>query len=334
MAPSADRKGLDKKSGELVHLKPSDSVKQTRLHYEVFLGRGEQNEIYEQSEELVKIVDDFGKGLVRGTIEAAQLAPIIKELLSPDVEKRNAAWLAINQHESNDPQVAEYVPTLAVDIGKRIPKFINKQRQKGNEADRDQFLQAVLELMSRNKTDLVKDPQGVNIESVLISAAMTSLILRNASEDNNSVPQDEVDRALYAAENFYQTLLEIIGYDGLVMLIKQQTDLVHFSMSDGEYDGITAEKLDLADKILDKLPPAKDMPKIIDQVVSKLTSNRDTASSSVLGNTSGHNIQVGSGRVYEEQDLDIDDGTERTFDAVRYVWRVKSRTSLARKTIR
>jgi hypothetical protein len=348
MPPKSDIKRTNENSGEF-SMKPSNAVNEAFLVYEAF-GGAEIDTLRQQADETIRIVYDFGKELVEGTYETAFLSPIIQELNSPDKTKKDAAWIAINQYASDNPDNVEYVRAFAYDIGIKIPRLINSNYDARTEIEPGKLdttppLQDILVLMSPIKTRLVKNPQGANIESALITAAMADTVLKRELKEPGSVSEDILLKTLFTVESILEPLMEIIGYDGLVMSLKEHVDLIHFKRSDDYYDGITAETLAFADKALARLPSAKDMAAVVDDLISQLT-NQDTKSDSVLRNTSGHNQQVGVGEVidqYADDAIEIDDDIEiddiediippnNKIPYVRYVWRVKSRASAAKKT--
>lgn len=328
-------------------LVPSDAVKKAWETFEHLAG-AEQESARVLSAEVVKVVHDFGKDLVPSTYEAAHLAVMYDELTELDSVNGQAAFRALEQYPLKDPQSREYVRTLAADLYK-VNDFLNHQwdnsvevvseqpedsepieRQYKNPWERRYKtipLKNVLELVADVPDNIIQNPEGVNIESILIGAALAYQTLRNAG----TVSEDRLLRTMYDVDSFYRPLQEIIGYDAFVMALKRESTLIRMSRNGGEYDGVTEEKLLIAREMLRKLPPAKKLPGIIDDLVSKLTL-RETESKPVLQDTSGHGIQLGTGRVSELAFEDIEDtAPPSVYDAIRYVWRVKTDTETAKK---
>lgn len=313
------------------------------------LSTSEKEKLQSSSADVIKSVYDFGKDLAPSTYEAAQLAPLMDELTSLDHARAESARQALQEYESKNPANSEYIRAFSSDI-RKINFFLDHhwdimadetitdsgaeyapmERQYNNPWARQIktiALRDVLELVSDTPNDVVKNPAGVNIESILIGASLAYNTLRNAG----SVSEDQLLRTIYDVDSFYRPLLEIIGYDGFVMALKRETILIRMSRNAGEYDGITEKNLKLARKMLSELPPAAKMPGIIDDLISKLTL-KDVESVSVLHDTSGHGIQFGTGTISEDDMLDFEDTvTEPVFDVIRDVWRVKSDTEVARK---
>lgn len=349
MPPKADKKH-SKEHSHKSPLEPSNSVKEAWGSWKANtdLSVIEQERVESISSDVVKIVYDFGKDLSPRTYEAIHLASLIYESTSPDPKRRALALQALKEFVSNKPNKSEYVPPFTADI-RKINSFLDHHwdhtsesmtyTENDDEPTERQYsnpwacsheiipLRDVLELVSEAPNDIVKNPGGVNIESILLGAGLAYETLRNAGR----VSEDQLLRTVYDVDTFYRPLLEIIGYDGFVMALKREVILIRMSRNGGKYDGITQESLDLARDMLRKLPPAKKIPGVVDNVVSKLTL-KDVDSESILRDTSGHGIQFGTGRVSERDMLDIEDsGSEPIFDAIRYIWRIKSDTEIARK---
>jgi hypothetical protein len=199
--------------------------------------------------------------------------------------------------------------------------------------------------------NLVANPQEANIESAFIDAASTYAVLKNIRLNPGSFSSEVIEKTLFAAESFHSTLLQVMGYDGLAIEIKDEVDLIRFARSDGEYDGITAESLEYARKVLAELPDAEHLPIVIDSLMSKLTHGKVAVSENVLRNNSGHNSQIIAGRIldeYMDDELEdtksrdeinqyMDDELENTkpkIFGVRFVARKKGLASAARKVTR
>ncbi|TAL14036.1 hypothetical protein EPN95_04400 [Patescibacteria group bacterium] len=342
MPPYVDTERSSEDSNDI--LRPSASVEETFLIYKALSGidNAEYKKLREKSTRVTVIVDDFGKDLRHSSREAAQLALLSKELSSPDKKRKNASWLAINQYDSDDPEDILYVHALTSNIGIKIPGFLAKHYESKAMDELKRFNPIddldILELMAREPSLLVKNPQGVNIESAFIDGCIVYDTLKQARLKPRSVSGDELSRAIFAAEAFHQQLMYYMGYDGLVMAISEELDDIHFRQSDGfkkglaVYDGITQSRLDTIDWIEAKLPPAKDIPEILDSVASTLTG-KDAESESVLRDGSGHNVQFGAGKVseiYTQEEME-DTIPIPTHEPERYVWRKKGRYSAARK---
>ncbi|MDB5166920.1 MAG: hypothetical protein JWN26_65 [Candidatus Saccharibacteria bacterium] len=348
MARPVDNPKSNERAGAL-SLKPSTSVEGT---WEVFekLSSVEQDGIRARATDIVKVVYDFGgfKELVPSAYEAVQLAPLMDELSGPDIALSSAAYSALQQYESNNPQDREYVRAFAADMVK-INKFVDAhwearetlepEQPVGSEPTERLYqspwerrynnipLKEVLELVSDTPDDIVQNPEGVNIESILIATASAYNTLRHADD----VSEDRLLETMYAVESFYQPLLEIIGYDGFGMALKRESTLVRMSRNGGQYDEVTGEKLEVAREMLRALGPPNKFPNTVSEMMSHLFLT-DSEGTSVLNDVSGHGIQFGSGLISEQSIDDLED-TLPTLDynTMRYVWRVKTDTSMAKK---
>ena len=350
MSSVLDRKQSNERKG-LESLKPSAPVEGSWEVFEKLTGT-EQTATRERAMDVVKVVYDFGgfKELVPSAYEAAQLLPLMEDLASPDNAVATAAYQALQQYESKNPQDRDYVRAMSTDIAK-INEFVDAhweskmtvEDEDGQPVDSEptarQYqspwvrryknipLKEVLELVSDTPDEIVLNPEGVNIESILVATASAYNTLRHADD----VSEDKLLKTMYAVESFYQPLLEIIGYDGFGMALKREATLIRMSRNAGQYDGVTAEKLEIARDMLRGLGDPNKLPNTVSEMMSHLFLTQSEGNT-VLNDVSGLGIQFGTGSI-AEQDIDELEDTVPTVDynTVRYVWRVKTDTSMARK---
>jgi hypothetical protein len=356
MPPKVDTKHSNEYS-QRSPLEPSTTVKETWAAWNAGsqLSDVERAKIQSASTDVVKVVYDFGKEIAPNTYEAAHLVSLMDEFANFNGFRSEFALENLEEHVSKKDEHrhgkqlenGEYVLPYTSDIQK-INSFLDHHWEKMSEGATDSStdepierqytnpwttrnktipLRDVFELVSDRPSDIVLNPEGVNIESILIGAGLVYNTLRNAG----TVSEDQLLRAVYDADTFYKPLLEIIGYDGFVSALKREAILIRMSRNAGEYDGITQESLELARGMLRELPPAPKMARIIDNLVSELTL-KDVNSKSVLRDTSGHGMQFGTGHISEDDMLDFEDTLPGpVFEAIRYTWRVKTDTESARK---
>lgn len=279
-----------------------------------------------RSHEIKDTIYDFAglKNLVSSVYEAAPLVELMEMLNSSDETQATDALDALRYYNSGNKQDSDYVRAVSADILK-INAFIDKHFRE-DKPDKQIPLKDVLELVSDDVTEDVEDPEGVNIESILIAAASAHNTLRNAAD----ISETDVLRAAYAADNFYRPLLEIIGYEAFASELHNQAGLDRMVRQSEEPDVVTPQNLKDAQEIKQKA--GLDTPeKVVKKVVERLFL-RDVDASSVLHNASWHKVGFGAGYIYDpERSLELG-GAEGSDDgSTRLVYRTKSDYSLAEK---
>lgn len=361
---------------------PSESAEAAWNIFDALTGVEHEN-MRNEAREIVKIVFDFGgtkgpeadsgtkKGLHPNTYEAAYLMPIMKKLSSIDSVERDAAIQALGQYnsgKSKDPAYIDghkYIRRISGDIVE-IDEFLKQQYEAREEIDqhkpgdtqvlerqyRNPYLkkykkgpfEAAVELMADKPDDLVKDPKGVNIESVLLSGASAYYALRNSDD----LAEDSALKTIYAAETFYQPALDILSFGALgSMAFPREVDLIRLSRNGGKYEKVIAgktieltdEKLAMAREVISQLPSPEKMPEIAAHLLYRLT-NMHAEPVPVLNDTSGHGTVFMAGKLFvipdkyaeetgiTELDLDALDWRGREQTDVKFAGKITIKTEL------
>ena len=330
---------------------PSVAVENTWRTYAELMAQN-QDEARSEAAEYIKTTYDFAgsKRLISSAYEAAHLVMLMEKSTGDNPVEAEAAKHALEQYESKNPLDRDYVRAVAADMV-QINAVVDQhwdQRQElatdqpdGNDPTVRQYqspwqrryekipLRDVLELVSDTGDRFVKNPVGVNIESLLLAAATAYSTLRHS----DNVSEDQLLETMYSIESFYQPVLEIIGYDAFSMALKREATLIRMSRNGGHYRSVNSEQLEVAREMIDQLPPPAKMPAVVADIMSKLLL-REAESQSVLHDESNHGIQFGAGQIIEADIDDLEDTlSSSNEEPIRYVWRVKTDTSMARKVI-
>lgn len=300
--------------------------------------RGKQYERQQiRSREITDTVFDFGglKGLVPELYEAVPLVTLMEELRAFDTDASEDAFKAIKKYSSKNSLNVDYVRAVSGDM-LEINSFVDsywaekdtkkveatqttslkRRYQNPWEVEHEQIpLSDVLRLISDEK-----DGVGVNIESLLISAASAYNTLRNS----NDISEDHLLKTVYAVNSFYRPVLEIIGYDAFAMALEREAVLVHMSRNQGRYsevvDGevreVNYQRLEAAHDMIEAVGNPIDL---LDKLMPQFLLG-DSAFESVVHDSSDHSIQFGSGHIIGPDD-----------NEVPLIWRLKSDTGIASK---
>jgi hypothetical protein len=158
---------------------------------------------------------------------------------------------------------------------------------------------------------MLKALEEVNLESVLIKSAELLDNLITPPKKEVAVLQD-----IFEAESFYAPLLEILGYDGFAMALRNQSAILRLQKSNNQ------EYIDVASEIVAGVVSPNDVTERVTRLMNQL--GHEFAMSAVVRKGSGsHDITIG--------ELINEFHSHEQSTMMRGVWRVKSVGSLALK---
>jgi len=187
------------------------------------------------------------------------------------------------------------------------------------------------ELVATEIDTVAKNPQGVNIESLCLGAAYNLALLRESGEQN--INEEELEKAVFALETFYQPNLELFGYKAEASSIKRETRLMRLARNGGSYGELTTERLEIAQQYIETLPRSEETPAVVSKVLSRLFIGHTIELSSAVHDTSGHGILFGAGVMKRIEDLHEEEPAEgdASRTEARVIYRGKTDVATAEK---
>ncbi len=284
---------------------------------------------------ICSILNDFvGDSVPPEAFKIAIVHDLPSRIENIDTRKNALGGLALfadsldaSTHEEGEITEAEYVlgmlsgtrqaEDLAEDARRtlygdreELARILNKKTRKEEVFDDDVWLEPSV-LIDPDK--MLRLLQEVSDIPVLVKAAEIYDNLKNPSTKAAAVIQDVFD-----AESLYAPILEVLGYDGFAMAIRDVAFETRLRRSGNEV------YLDKAQEIIDQLGTRDDIIARINELFSEITDGHIL--DAVTGESLGlHDIKIGE--LYKNSRA----GEDVLPEILRGVWRVKSRGSLAMK---